>query len=201
MDYDFLNHPLKNYFENLSAKTPVPGGGSAVACLACLSSSLVNMVLNYTFGKKGYEEFQEELEKIKKRNDEILKECTNFIEEDSKIYKKIEKAIKEKKEMEEHLKDSINLHFKICNYMVDIINFCDILVEKGNKNLISDTGIANIFAMSAFFGGKMNILINLKFLKDKDFKRNVKQEIEELEKYLKDKSDNVNKKIIEKMGV
>ncbi|MCM8784910.1 MAG: cyclodeaminase/cyclohydrolase family protein [Candidatus Omnitrophica bacterium] len=201
MDCNFLNSSLKNYFDILSAKTPIPGGGSAVACLASLSSSLLNMVLNYTIGKKGYEEFQEELKKIKERNDEILKDCSNFIEEDSRIYKKIDEAIKKKKDTEEHLKSSANLHLKICNYMVEIVNFCDILVEKGNKNLISDTGIANIFAFGAFISGKINILINLKFLKDQELKKNIKQEIEILEKKIKDKSEKINKIVIEKMGV
>ncbi|MFN4227385.1 MAG: cyclodeaminase/cyclohydrolase family protein [Candidatus Ratteibacteria bacterium] len=201
MDCNFLNSSLKNYFDILSAKSPVPGGGSAVACLSSLSSSLINMVLNYTIGKKGYEEFQEELKKIKERNEEILIDCTNFIEEDSRIYKKIDEAIKEKKDTEEYLKISANLHLKICNYMFEIVNFCDILVEKGNKNLISDIGIANIFAVGAFLGGKMNILINLKFLKDSEFKRIVKQKIEELEKQMKNKSKLINKRVIEKMEV
>ncbi|HOK57123.1 MAG TPA: cyclodeaminase/cyclohydrolase family protein [bacterium] len=199
MDCNFLQNSLKNYFEVLSAKKPVPGGGSAVACLASLSSSLVNMVLNYTIGKKGYEKFQEEIEKIKRKNEEILNECMNFIEEDSRIYEKIDRAIKERLEIEEYLKDSANLHLKICEYMVEIVNFCDILTERGNKNLISDTGIASIFAIGAFFGGKMNILINLKFLKDENFKIEIKEKIEKMEKEIEEKSKEVKSKVIKIM--
>ena len=201
VECNFLENKLKDYFEILSSKTPIPGGGSAVCCLASLSSSLINMVLNYTIGKKEYEKFQEELNKIKERNYEILKECTNFIEEDSRIYKKIDEAIKGKKDAEEYLKSSANLHLKICNYMFEIVDFCDILVEKGNKNLISDTGISNIFAYSAFLGAKINILINLKYIKDNEFKEQIKNKIEEMEEKVKEKSKDINKKIVEKMGV
>ncbi|MCS7179799.1 MAG: cyclodeaminase/cyclohydrolase family protein [bacterium] len=201
MDYDFLKNSLKNYLEILSAKTPTPGGGSAVACLASLSSSLLNMVLNYTIGKKGYEKFEEEIKKIKDKNEKILKECMNFIEEDSRIYEKIDKAIKEKSDIEEYLKISANLHMKICEYMVEIVDFCDILTEKGNKNLISDTGISNIFALSAFMGAKMNIFINLKFLKDEKIKKEMKERLEEMEREIREKSEMVNRKVIEKMGV
>jgi formiminotetrahydrofolate cyclodeaminase len=201
MDFNFLENSLKNYIEILSSKTPAPGGGSATALCASLSSSLLNMVLNYTIGKKQYSNFEEELKKIKEKNEEILKECINFIEEDSKIYYKIDKAIKERLSPEKYLKLSINLHFKICQYMSKIVDFCDILTEKGNINLISDTGISNILAFSSFLSAKMNILINLKYIGDENYKKEIKEKIEEMEKVIKEKSEFVNKKVIEKMGV
>ena len=201
MDFNFLENSLKNYIEILSSKTPAPGGGSATALCASLSSSLLNMVLNYTIGKKQYSDFEEELKKIKEKNEEILKECINFIEEDSKIYQKIDKAMKERLSPEEYLKSSINLHFKICQYMSKIVDFCDILTEKGNINLISDTGISNILAFSSFISAKMNILINLKYIGDENLKKEIKGKIEEMEKVIKEKSEFVNKKVIEKMGV
>jgi len=201
MDFNFLENSLKNYIEILSSKTPAPGGGSATALCASLSSSLLNMVLNYTIGKKQYSDFEEELKKIKEKNEEILKECINFIEEDSKIYYKIDKAMKEKLSPEKYLKLSINLHFKICQYMSKIVDFCDILTEKGNINLISDTGISNILAFSSFISAKMNILINLKYIGDENLKKEIKGKIEEMEKVIKEKSEFVNKKVIEKMGV
>jgi formiminotetrahydrofolate cyclodeaminase len=201
MDFNFLENSLKNYIEILSSKTPAPGGGSATALCASLSSSLLNMVLNYTIGKKQYSDFEEELKKIKEKNEEILKECINFIEEDSKIYYKIDKAMKERLSPEKYLKLSINLHFKICQYMSKIVDFCDILTEKGNINLISDTGISNILAFSSFISAKMNILISLKYIGDENLKKEIKGKIEEMEKVIKEKSEFVNKKVIEKMGV
>jgi formiminotetrahydrofolate cyclodeaminase len=201
MDFNFLENSLKNYIEILSSKTPAPGGGSATALCASLSSSLLNMVLNYTIGKKQYSNFEEELKKIKEKSEEILKECINFIEEDSKIYYKIDKAMKERLSPEKYLKLSINLHFKICQYMSKIVDFCDILTEKGNINLISDTGISNILAFSSFLSAKMNILINLKYIGDENLKKEIKGKIEEMEKVIKEKSEFVNKKVIEKMGV
>ncbi|MCD6408089.1 cyclodeaminase/cyclohydrolase family protein, partial [bacterium] len=80
MKFDYMRQPLKKYFERISSKTPVPGGGSVSACIGALSSSLLNMVLNYTIGKEKYAEYEEEFKKIKKRNDEILNEFTEFIE-------------------------------------------------------------------------------------------------------------------------
>lgn len=199
MECDFLEGKLKNYFELLSSRTPIPGGGSALCCLSALSSSLLNMVLNYTIGKKGYIEYQEELKKIKERNDIILKDCMDFIEEDSRIYMEIDRSMKEGKISDQYLKKSVELHFKICEYMIEIIDFCEVLLEKGNKNLISDTGISNIFAYSSFLGAKINILINLKFIKDFAFVNEIKEKLEMMEKGIKIKCENIHKKIIEKM--
>jgi len=201
MDFNFLENSLKNYLEILSSRTPTPGGGSAVACLASLSSSLLNMVINYTIGKKAYAKYEEEIKKIKEKNENIMKECMEFIEKDSILYGKIDEAIKNNINPEKELKESAFLHFKICEYMYEIVNFCDILAEKGNKNLISDTGISNIFALGAFCGAKMNIFINLKYINDPDFKKSLKEKVEKMEEEIKEKSEIVNKKIIEKMGV
>lgn len=199
MDYKFLENSLKSYFEKVSLKTPIPGGGSVTAVVACLSSSLLNMVINFTIGKKGYIEFTEEMEKIKKENDKILEKCMEFIEKDSEIYLKIDNAIKNKQPLEDYLKESINLHLEICEYMRKIIDFCDILSEKGNKNLISDTGISNVLAYSSFKCAKMNILINLKFTEDKDFKEKINQKLLEIEEKIEEKSKITNQKIIKKM--
>ncbi|MCM8772538.1 MAG: cyclodeaminase/cyclohydrolase family protein [Candidatus Omnitrophica bacterium] len=199
MDFDFLENPLKNYIENLSEKTPVPGGGSASALLSCLSSSLLNMVLNYTIGKKGYEKYEDEMKKLREENEKIMKECLNFIEEDSKIYLKIDKNLREKKDCEEFLRESVFLHLKICENMLKVVNFCEIVAEKGNKNLISDTAISNIFAYSSFLSSKINILINLKFLKDKNFKSEIKEKLKKIEEEIRIKSQENHEKMVKKM--
>lgn len=199
MDCKFLENSLKSYFEKLSSKSAVPGGGSVTAFVASLSSSLLNMVMNFTIGKKSYIEFTEEIKKIKEENDKILEKCMEFIEKDSQIYLKIDKAIKEKHIMDEYLKESVNLHLEICEHMEKIISFCEILLEKGNRNLISDTGISNVLAYSSFECAKINILINLKFLNDKDFKKEINQKLFEIEKRIKSKSEIISEKIIEKL--
>ena len=42
---------LKQYLNDLAAKLPAPGGGSAAALTAALGASLISMVLNFTIGK------------------------------------------------------------------------------------------------------------------------------------------------------
>ncbi|TBR15974.1 hypothetical protein EPO66_05245, partial [bacterium] len=46
----YINKSIKKYLEDLSAKKPVPGGGSASALTAALGSSLISMVVNFTLG-------------------------------------------------------------------------------------------------------------------------------------------------------
>ncbi|MFH0931218.1 MAG: cyclodeaminase/cyclohydrolase family protein, partial [Candidatus Zixiibacteriota bacterium] len=47
--------------DEVSAGTPVPGGGSVSASSGAMGASLVSMVCRLTIGKKKYQEFEEEL--------------------------------------------------------------------------------------------------------------------------------------------
>ena len=57
----YIEDSLKKYIDDLSAKLPAPGGGSAAALTGALGVSLILMVLNYTVGKEKYKKFEEEL--------------------------------------------------------------------------------------------------------------------------------------------
>ena len=50
---------IKDFLEALSSKSPVPGGGGAVALSAALGFSLALMVGNLTLGKKKYADYEE----------------------------------------------------------------------------------------------------------------------------------------------
>ena len=54
------NLTIKDYINKLSSKDAVPGGGSAAALGASISSALTSMVFNLTVGKKAFEDYSEE---------------------------------------------------------------------------------------------------------------------------------------------
>ncbi len=180
--FSFLQGGLKDYLSAVSAKEHVPGGGSVAACTAALSSSVLGMVISYTVGKKKYSEHSEYLAKMKRDNDEMLKILSSYIEEDSRLYDNIVSSSKtDPVRVEEYTKQSASLHLDICRRMLVVIEFAEFLAENGNKNLISDTGIAAELAVSAFKSSKLNIFINLKFLQDKPFVKDSVEEIKKLE--------------------
>jgi len=196
--FNYLDEDLKSYLERVSAKTPAPGGGSAVACVAAVCSALINMVLNYTIGKEKYAAYAGELEKMKAENDDILKRLSLYIEEDSVVYDNIRKHSAEKNTAaaEEYMKKSVLIHLDICKISLKIVDFTEFLAEKGNKNLISDTGIAADLAVSSFNIAKLNVMINLKFMGDGAFVQKSKYDMAAIENEIGNRGKAVYNKIL-----
>lgn len=199
---NYLNESLETYINRASSKTPVPGGGSIVACVAALSSALISMVLNYTLGKEKYVAYEKELKQIFDENDEVIKKLSDYIERDSIIYQEIRRYTSSKDYItaEKYLKESAELHLDICRTSLKIIEFATSLVEKGNRALISDTGIAASLAVSVFIGAKINVLVNLKFIKeDVDFVKSIVDEIRTMEKEVIRKGNEVCSRVIKQL--
>jgi formiminotetrahydrofolate cyclodeaminase len=70
------------------------------------------------------------------------------------------------KELEEVYKSAAEPPLEVCRIAGECIRLCGELAEIGNRNLITDTAIAAIFLEGAFFAGKFNVYINLKYIKD-----------------------------------
>lgn len=47
----YCNKTLRGYLDDLAAKLPAPGGGSAAALTASEAAALISMVINFTIGK------------------------------------------------------------------------------------------------------------------------------------------------------
>ena len=56
----YLESPLKTYLDDLAAKKPAPGGGSAAALAASIGAGLISMVANYTVDNPRYKNVEEE---------------------------------------------------------------------------------------------------------------------------------------------
>jgi formiminotetrahydrofolate cyclodeaminase len=84
---------------------------------------------------------------------------------------------------------------KVCKLSVQLLKFSKFLLEKGNQNAFSDTGVAAFLANSALEGGMLNIRINLGAIKDELFKKGR----ERLIRRLLQKRDRLMREIQEKI--
>lgn len=167
----YKDSSLKKYLDDLSAKLPAPGGGSASALSAALGASLISMVINFTLGKPRYARYENELKFILKNSENLRKEFLRLVDLDVLAYqsKDIKKALK--------------VPMRIAQLCFKGMEFCPALVKKANVNLISDVAVAVILLESSFSSAYFNILINLKTLKDKalflklnkEFKKKLRQ--------------------------
>lgn len=203
MSINYLKNSLEDYVDNLSQKLPYPGGGSVIALVGALSSALISMVLNFTTGKKSYAQYEEEINLLLQENEKLKKELKTFIEEDSRIYKEIDALYKSKENpalLQEQLKKSANLHLRISEYMLKILEWNEILLYKGNRNLISDVGISAVLAVATFYGAKINAEINLKFIKDEEFLNGSFSRLREIEEKVKPLGEKIYKEVESKLS-
>ncbi|MCM8780190.1 MAG: cyclodeaminase/cyclohydrolase family protein, partial [Candidatus Omnitrophica bacterium] len=83
---------------------------------------------------------------------------------------------------------------RICECCLEAMHLCPTLTKKGNPNLASDVWCAAILLEAGFFSAYVNVLVNLKAMKDKfkknkmltDFKPLLKDMVEERKRVEKD---------------
>ena len=91
---------IKDFLEALSSKSPVPGGGGAVALSAALGFSLALMVGNLTLGKKKYADYEECLQGRMKEWEEAKQSALRFAKADEEVFYPLSQAYSLPKETE-----------------------------------------------------------------------------------------------------
>jgi len=181
----YLDGSIKDYLNDLAAKKPAPGGGSAAALAAAIGVSLMSMVINYTIGKKECQDGEEKCKSILDKVVGFRNKLQDLIDEDVEAYNQLYKGVKEygkdSPQLEPIYQEATNVPFAICRICAEGLNLCKELAEYGNKNLVTDTAIAAILLEGAFFSGKFNVYINLKFIKDMEYIAKLHQELQPLE--------------------
>jgi len=164
---------LKNYLDDLAARLPAPGGGSAAALAAALGASLISMVANFTIGKPKYAQYEQELKNILGKSEQLRGEFLNLVDADVAAYKS------------KNIREALDVPLKVCRLCVEAVQLCPDLIQKGNTNLISDVACAAVFLESAFASARYNVDINLKSLGDETLAKNLKKELTQGENLIK----------------
>ena len=169
----YKNASLKKYLDDLAAKLPVPGGGSAGALTASLGVSLVSMVVNFTIGKPRYARYESELKIVLEKSEKLRKKFLGLVDLDVAAYKS------------KNIREALNVQFMLARLCFEGIKLCPPLITRGNVNLISDVAVAAILLESAFASAYFNVEINLKSLKDKKLTRGIRKEMAAKQKMIK----------------
>jgi formiminotetrahydrofolate cyclodeaminase len=166
----YKDQSIKKYLDDLAAKLPAPGGGSAAALNAALAASLLSMVANFTVGKPKYARYESDLRKLLESSEKLGGEFLHLVDLDVSAYNS------------KDMRQALNVPFMCCRLCFEAAKLCPELVKKGNVNLISDVAVAAVMLESAFASAYFNVDINLKFLQDKDLTKSVRKELDAKQK-------------------
>ena len=186
-----MNKSVKEFLDSVAAKTPTPGGGSVAALAGAISCSLAEMVCNLTIGKKKYASVEEEMKEMAEKMAKARQQFLQLVEEDAKAFDEVMKAYKEGGDAQAALKKASQVPYETASQCISIMNDLRVIAEKGNKNSITDAGVAALIAKAAFHSALLNVKINLKYIEDKEYKQEVEKEMKEMKEEMERKFNEV----------
>ena len=163
----------RNFSDEVSRETPVPGGGSVSSYVGALGTSLAGMVANLSCNTRGWENKVEIFSDKAYKINNVREKLISLVDEDAHSFNSIMEAYKLPKDSEENkqlrseaIKDAtlyaaqIPLNIMIESYKsYEIIEF---LAKEGNQSSLSDSGVACLCVHTAIHGAFLNVRINLK---------------------------------------
>lgn len=202
---EFRDYSIEGFLMELSSDAQSPGGGSTAALVAALASSLNSMVYSLTVNKKIFEKLsnkkQDEMIEFEKKASNFTKLAQSFMEKDRMDFTSLMASFKLPKDTDEekNIRSKIikEKTFKAMESPLELAREClgfyeniFFAVEFGNRNLISDAGVAAVLLHSAIESAIINVKINLNSLRKEEYARLVEEECKDiLDKSLKLKSE------------
>lgn len=182
---------LVDFCAELASDSPAPGGGSIAALNGSLSAGLSAMVANLTFGKKGYEAVREEMEIVAEKAQPLKDFFIEAIDKDTEAFNglmaafSLPKKTDEEKQarqaaIDEATKGATLVPFSVLEKSRLAAELALIVAQKGNRNSLSDAGVAGLTAAACAEGALYNVLINTQEMAAGPFRKETRAQARQL---------------------
>ena len=162
---------LEKYMEAIASSDPTPGGGNVSAISGALACSLGVMVCNLTIGKKKYASVEEDMLSLKEKIEGTRLKFISLSIKDNEAFDSVMEAFKlpketedEKKDRNKKIEDATIYAGKIPSHVIELCKetsaFISEAASKGNRNSLSDAGVALSLLTTAAKGAFLNVMIN-----------------------------------------
>lgn len=207
---DFVKGSCEDFVTVLASKAPIPGGGGASALVGAIGAALGNMVASLTVGKKKYADVEEQMYLLKDKTEKLQKELLELVGRDAEVFEPLSKAYgmpknteEEKAEkdriMESALKEACSVPLEIMKKCAEAIELHKEYAEKGSTLAVSDAGVGVAFCKAALQGASLNVFINTKAMKDKEYADKINFEAKNLLTKYEKIADEVYSEVLAKL--
>ena len=183
----YADKTVTAFTEELASPAPTPGGGSASALIGAIGVGLADMVGELTVGKKKYADVEEEIKALMAEAQEIRREFLRLIDADAEAFAPLAAAYGIPKDdpnratiMEEALKNGAAVPMDIMRTCGRALDLIQVFAAKGSRLAVSDAGCAAIACKAAMQAASLNVFINTKSMKDRDFAEKLEEEADAL---------------------
>lgn len=194
---DLVSMQVDAFTELLSSEAPAPGGGSVAALCGAMSGALSSMVGALTHGKKGYEKVCDEMETIGGQGQKLKDAFIADVDRDTDAFNRVMDAMRLPKKTDEEKaarnaavqaanKEATMIPFGVLERSLEAAKLARVMVEKGNRNSLSDAGVAALTARTAAVGAWFNVMINLPGIEDAAFRTDLIKKAEAIRKEIEE---------------
>ena len=187
VDSRLVRYTVAGFVDECSRDTPAPGGGSVAALSGALGASLVCMVANLTVGKSGYEDVWDLMKEVAAEAQSLKDFFLLAVDRDSDAFKTVmagygmPKGTLEQKTarieaIAKATKSATLVPFEVLQAIPRAMELAISVASKGNKNSVSDAGVAASSLRTAAEGAWLNVRINLAGLDDSEFRGKLLEE-------------------------
>jgi methenyltetrahydrofolate cyclohydrolase len=181
-----------DFINQVDSNSPAPGGGSVSALISTLGISLARMVGQLSVDKKKFKALDQDIQNQFKKHMQHLKTIKNevipLIDKDTDAFNEIMTALKIPKDekekrilaIEKATQNAIEVPYKVANISFKALEMISFVLAYGNKQTISDIGVAALSIASGIEGAALNVLINLPGLSDEEKKDIYRSEMKSL---------------------
>ena len=169
---------LNAFVERLSSRTPTPGGGSASALAGATGAALLHMVLELTAGGRDAPD-DATLAELRGAAASWQSEMLKLVEVDAAAYDSVVAARRlprdtdverraRRVQVDAATREATRVPLEIVRRAASVLELAERVAAIGNRNAISDVGVAALLAAAAARGAALNARINLPALPDDD---------------------------------
>ncbi len=193
---------IQTFLDELASKASTPGGGGAAAVSGAMGAALISMVAHFTIDKKGYEDVDEQAKEILAKSEVLRMKLTEAIADDVRVFNRVmasygmpketdeEKAARSA-EIQDALKEATDIPLECANLCYEVVKLSRPIAEIGNKNVISDAGVAVLAGYAGLRSAALNVYINISGIKEEAFASDRRAKLEALLSDMEELKDNI----------
>ena len=177
------------------------------AFAGALATCLATMVANLTLGKKKYAASESEMRAIKGEADALRRELLALARADSEAFEAVLKAGRlpqggpteaaaREAAMAAAGMEAIRVPLETAEACVRAVGIAGRAAKSGNRNAVSDAGVAGLLADAAGRGALLNVQINLKSLPPGADKHGVETHLHRIEEALRKAAEDCQSTVI-----
>ncbi|MDP6438899.1 MAG: cyclodeaminase/cyclohydrolase family protein [Candidatus Brocadiia bacterium] len=186
----YAQESLETYLADAASNKPAPGGGSISALTGALAASMSEMAANFTAGKKKYEPVQAQVQQCLEHLQTARQELLALVDADVEAYEAVGRAYGMAKDtpdakaaraeaIQAALGSAMEIPLRVVRQCRGVALEAAELVGIANPNLITDVGVSAILARAACEAARLNVEVNLKYIKDEQLVARARPEVDE----------------------